>query len=335
MTEQANKAPNKAPANLTELRGQPQAEAPPPKKGLLALLQSEQVAKGLGAVATKYLDAERMLRIATFVARKNPRLLECEPQTVLGALMTSTALGLEPNTELRQAYLIPYRTRRKINGQWSDVYECQFQIGYPGYINLAYRSPRILSLQANAIRDGDLFEHEEGSHSFLRYSKSLDVRGELRGAFCYTRLADGEASTVLPAADVAKIRDRSETYRSLRERMDAANSALHTNKPGTKAHTDAERDYKKALKNWDETPWNLWPDAMWAKSAIKLHCRSRLPLTPEDPLAVATAIDAEAESGLLDLTQMTDPDRVREIIEGNAPTPERDIEPEVEEEGHD
>lgn len=304
-----NQTANKPNTNLAELRGQ-KSQAPSKTKGLLDLLNNDKVAKGLAAVATQYMSADRMLRLAVYAARKQPKLLECDPQTVLGALMTATALGLEPNTELRQAYLIPYRNRRNIAGQWRDVYECQFQIGYPGYIALSYRSPTVLTLEAAAIREGDYFEHMQGSESFLRYSKALSDRGDLIGAFCFTRLAGGEAATVLPAEEVIKIRERSETYKSLRNRLEEADGKN-------------KKDYEKALRNWEETPWNAWEDGMWAKSAIKAHCRSRLPLTAQDPLTLATSIEAKAESGVLDMAQMTDPDQMRAIIEG-APLPEHE-----------
>ncbi len=42
----------------------------------------------------------------------------------LAALMNAAQLGLEPNTPLRQAYLIPYKNNRK------GIMECHFRIGY-------------------------------------------------------------------------------------------------------------------------------------------------------------------------------------------------------------
>ena len=69
---------------------------------------------------------------------KDPKLQECTPQSFLGAMMQAAQLGVEPNTPLGQAYLIPYRN----TGQM----ECQFQIGYRGLIDLAYRSGEITSI---------------------------------------------------------------------------------------------------------------------------------------------------------------------------------------------
>jgi recombination protein RecT len=51
----------------------------------------------------------------------NPKLQECTPQSFLGAMMQAAQLGVEPNTPLGQAYMIPYRNKGQM--------ECQFQLG--------------------------------------------------------------------------------------------------------------------------------------------------------------------------------------------------------------
>lgn len=48
-------------------------------------------------------------------------------------------------TPLGQAYLIPFW-----NGKARRL-ECQFQLGYKGMIDLAYRSGRISSIQAHVV----------------------------------------------------------------------------------------------------------------------------------------------------------------------------------------
>src|SRR5699024_11603990 len=65
------------------------------------------------------------------------------PICFLAALMNAAQLGLEPNTPLGQAYLIPYNNK--------GVLECQFQIGYKGLIELGYRNPLMQTIQAQAV----------------------------------------------------------------------------------------------------------------------------------------------------------------------------------------
>ena len=58
-----------------------------------------------------HMSHERMTRIALSAVNSNPELTEVilnNPTSFLGALMQSAQLGLEPNTNLGHAYLIPY-----------------------------------------------------------------------------------------------------------------------------------------------------------------------------------------------------------------------------------
>ena len=87
-----------------------------------------EIAKALPSVITP----ERFTRITLSALSANKQLAQTTPQSFLGAMMTAAQLGMEPNTPLGQAYLIPYRNHGTL--------ECQFQLGYKGLIDLAYRS---------------------------------------------------------------------------------------------------------------------------------------------------------------------------------------------------
>ena len=77
----------------------------------------KEIAKALPSVITP----ERFTRITLSALSSNPELQNTTPQSFLGAMMTSAQLGVEPNTPLGQAYLLPYRNK--------GVLECQFQLG--------------------------------------------------------------------------------------------------------------------------------------------------------------------------------------------------------------
>ncbi|WP_238446728.1 recombinase RecT, partial [Azohydromonas australica] len=114
---------------------------------------------------------------------------------------------------------------------------------------MAYRCPHVRSLQAEAIHEGDFFDHMQGSTTFLKYRKSLRKRGGLIGAFSHVHLASGiELACVLRPDDLLKVRACSETYGAL---VRAAETA--------KERAAAERRLA-------ETPWVLWEDSMAAKS---------------------------------------------------------------------
>jgi recombination protein RecT len=98
--------------------------------------------------------------------------------TFLGALMTAAQLGLEPNTPLGQAYLIPYNNSRKVSGTWQKFPTCQFQIGYRGLIELAYRSGEVTNIYAKTVFANDKFEYELGLDPKLVHIPAKSNRGD-------------------------------------------------------------------------------------------------------------------------------------------------------------
>ena len=54
-----------------------------------------------------HLDPNRLARIVTTEIRRNPKLLKCKKESLLGALMLSAQLGLEPGP-LGHCYYVPY-----------------------------------------------------------------------------------------------------------------------------------------------------------------------------------------------------------------------------------
>jgi len=125
-----------------------------------------EIAKALPAVITP----ERFTRMVLSALSVNPKLAECTPKSFLGAMMTAAQLGVEPNTALGQAYLIPYRNH--------GVMECQFQLGYKGLIDLAYRSGEVSIIQAHVVHENDEFTYELGLDPQLKHVPATSNRGE-------------------------------------------------------------------------------------------------------------------------------------------------------------
>ncbi len=82
--------------------------------------------------------------------------------------MACSVLGLEPNTPLGHAYLIPFKNK--------GIYECQLIIGYKGLIDLMNRSGVVSSVRSIPVFEGDEFEYELGLHADIKHrpSKLLD-----------------------------------------------------------------------------------------------------------------------------------------------------------------
>ena len=116
------------------------------------------------------ITPERFTRIVLSAISANPQLGSCTPNSFLGAMMTSAQLGLEVNTPLGQAYVLPYRNK--------GVLEAQFQLGYKGLIDLAYRSGEVEVIQAHVVHENDDFECEYGLDPKLTHKPADTNRGE-------------------------------------------------------------------------------------------------------------------------------------------------------------
>ena len=127
-----------------------------------------EIEKALPSVITP----ERFTRITLSALSTNPLLQQCTPKSFLGAMMTSAQLGLEPNTPLGQAYLIPRK-----NGKTQE-WECQFQLGYKGLIDMAHRSEHIRDIQAHVVYEADEFVYELGLEPKLIHKPAAANRGK-------------------------------------------------------------------------------------------------------------------------------------------------------------
>ena len=158
-------------------------------RGVRELLMNEQARDQLAMVAAKHMNPERMMRVVANAIRTTPKLQECEPLSFLGALMHCASMGLEPNTPLGHAYLIPFENKRK------GVTEVQVVIGYKGFIDLARRSGQLASIHGDVVySDDEVWSHEYGSNQHLRHRPG-PRKGTRLGAYCHVKLNLGDGIT--------------------------------------------------------------------------------------------------------------------------------------------
>ena len=175
--------------------------------GLKVLLQKMQgqIAKALPSVLTP----ERYTRMVMTALSTNPQLQSCTPESFLGAVMQAAQLGVEPNTPLGQAYLIPYKNKRKIGDKWYDVLECSFQLGYKGLLDLAYRSGEVSIVDAQAVHENDEFSYEYGLEPKLKFKPALKDRGPVIAYYAMFRTRQGGYNfAVMSKEDIVAFKDQ-------------------------------------------------------------------------------------------------------------------------------
>ncbi len=165
---------------------------------LESLLQ--KMGPSIAQALPKHISADRIGRIALTALRSTPALAKCTPQSFLGAILQASQLGLEVNTPLGQAYLIPFKDT------------CQLIIGYQGMMDLARRSGNVTAIYAHAVREADEFHYQYGLNPELHHipNDAADDRGDITHVYAVARLKGGEPIfTVLTRKKVEEFRARS------------------------------------------------------------------------------------------------------------------------------
>jgi phage RecT family recombinase len=157
-------------------------------------------------VATKYLTADRLVKLAQVVVSRKPELADCSTLSVLESLMTCARLGLEPN-EPGGVWLVPFKGN------------CTPIIDYRGLIDVCRRSGDILAVHADIRFDKDRWEYSIDTTGptmvSLKHSPADGDRGKMLGAFFVVKLRGGECqATYLSTEQIDKFRERSKADRA-------------------------------------------------------------------------------------------------------------------------
>ncbi len=214
--------------------------------------------KRIENVLPKILNAERMITVCVDALRKNPKLLQCNRDSLFASMLRSIQLGLECNGTLGQAYLVPFKD------------ECTLIVGYQGMLEVCRRSDQIVTVVSEVVYSNDDFDYQRGDSPHVHHKPAwVDdagepmERGNPLGAYTSVMLKDGSRqSEVMSKADIMKHKEMS------------------------------------PAKNKKDSPWNhphnwVW---MWKKTTI-LQAAKLLPKSIEDVRRLVFEQE-QAEAGL-------------------------------------
>jgi len=158
----------------------------------------------LQMAAPKHLTPDRILRIAMTSIQRTPRLLECRPESLMGAVLTCTQCGLEPDGASGLAYLVPFRDKR------SGTTTCTLIIGYRGLMALARRSGEIANLEARVVYENDTFSYEYGTAPKIHHAPTMNEPGKMIAVYAVAVFKSGGCQfEVMSRPQVDAIRQRS------------------------------------------------------------------------------------------------------------------------------
>lgn len=177
------------------------------------------------------IPPERFVRAVVTAAQINPDILACSWQSVWLACMRACRDGLIPDGVL--GAIVPYKDK----ATWIPMYR--------GLVQKFQESGQFKWITANVVYEGDEFAHyldEHGEHLRHAPSDTFDEKKVLRVYAMATTKDGGVFITVMPMAEIAKIRK----------------------------HSRASRE---------DAPWNTWPTEMMKKTALR-RLSKMLPTAP-------------------------------------------------------
>lgn len=211
------------------------------------------------AALPKHLDPERMFRVYLTAINTSPMILECEPISIVGAVMRAAAFGLSLETVTGEAFIIP-RRNKNLGGR----HAANFQIGYKGLRKLALQGdPELRDVFAFPVYEADTFDYTLGLQPDIRFHKPAPTpRGKLVHAYA-----------------VAVWKDQ---YR----RFEVIDQAV----------IDAAKRYAGGIDKPD-SPWRTNEEAMWRKTAMRRLC-NQMALSSDIARALASSDGVDGHDAL-------------------------------------
>lgn len=157
----------------------------------------------------KHMNIDRMLGLALTACQRNPKLLECHPATLGGAILMCATWGVEP-IGAGGAWLVPFMNNKK------NRLEVQFIIDYRGLVKIAKNSGEVNKVEWHPVHKKDSFSCQYGTSPQIHHIPWTGEgdAGEVTHVYAVGFLKDGTSQfVVMPKSEALKAKSRSKaTY---------------------------------------------------------------------------------------------------------------------------
>jgi recombination protein RecT len=182
--------------------------------------QLEKGAAQLRLALPAHIDADRFQRTVITAAQSNHELLTADRQSLLLAVMKCAQDGLLPDG--REAALVIFNNREKIDGRWVSVKKVQYMPMVYGLRKKILQSGQVRDITAKVVYRAEYergsFLYEEGTEAMLRHKPDLMLADEqstdeeIVAAYSIATYGDGTKSyEVMSRAEINKVRQVSKT----------------------------------------------------------------------------------------------------------------------------
>jgi phage RecT family recombinase len=171
----------------------------------------------IGEIERREADYSRVLPpsvpVGRFIAAArtalitNPELVECTKQSLVIACSKCATDGLVPDG--REAAMVVGKVKR--GGQW--VKEAQYWAMTNGLMKIAFRSGRVLRLEARVVYEKDEFRLVYGTRPDIVHAPAIFAKGAALGCYCVASLTGGlQYVEFMDLAECQGIMRRSKSY---------------------------------------------------------------------------------------------------------------------------
>jgi len=176
-----------------------------------ALIQMvETKVEDITAFIGESMPVDFFMQAAKQAVIKSPKLIECNPESFMNALMACARLKLIPDGQ--DCSLVPFYNKKQ------QGYVATFVLGYFGALKLCYRNDRIESIDASVVYQKDHFKYVKGTSPEIEHVGSAYAWKEEKGnensnpitqAYCIVNLRNSNKPIikVLQRWEIERIRD--------------------------------------------------------------------------------------------------------------------------------
>lgn len=146
------------------------------------------------------IKPEVFLAVARRALTKTPDLMGCTPASLMQAFMNAATDGLPPDG--RKAAITYFKMK-------DGTKQAQYNPMVQGLMEVAYRSEKFLSIEAQVVYEGDHFEYEKGDNPFIKHKPTAQaaVNRKIINAYAIAKTTNGGIyREVMEKADLDKIR---------------------------------------------------------------------------------------------------------------------------------
>ncbi len=151
--------------------------------------------------------AQFMLSARTIFTRVRD-IEKCDPGSVVGALVQTAVLNLDPNPDLGLVYFVP-RNNRNTNRT-----ELEFKLGYRGLKEIVLRNPDITFLDTDIVFENDVFEVVKFAVPPIIHKPNFRDRGKPYAAYAVAKFRNEFIFEVITEKEAMDAKNRSDAKSS-------------------------------------------------------------------------------------------------------------------------